>query len=133
MSYKITLLTLATLLCTGCGSIDDTINDAVNSTVSGDVTTETIAAKDKVIIINGVNLAACAVIKNGLVINYNYINAETLVTELGVTCSTYGKISNSLECTEQDLAVWLQEDINQNITDFDSATGNKACVIGTDL
>ena len=134
---KISLLATAFVLFTGCSAVDDAINDAVNETISGDVTAETIKAKDKVVIINNVNLAACATIKNGL-ISEDFENPEVLVTELGVTCSTYNKPTGSITdpdaiCFEEDLVDWLDHESNGDITDLDTAKGTKACVIGADF
>ncbi len=137
---KISLILLSALLFSGCSAIDDAINDVVNDTLSGDVDTNTIKAKEKVLIINNVNRTACITIKNGLAENGNRKNAETLVTELGVTCTTYGKtvgdpleIENDTECAEESLSEWLDEESNGNITDLEKAQGDKACVIGFDL
>ncbi len=137
---KISLVIISILIFTGCSAIDDAINDAVDDKLSGDVTTETIKAKEKVLILNNVNHAACLAIKNGLAENGNRKNAETLVTDLGVTCDTYGKkdgnpleIENDTECAEESLSEWLDEESNGNITDLEKAQGDKACVIGFDL
>ena len=134
---KISLVIVSALILAGCSAVDDAINDAVNDTLSGDVTTETIKEKDKVLIINEVSLSACTVLKNGLINDDDLKNAVTLVTELGVTCATYGKTAGSpedidTECVEQSLAEWLEEG-HEEITDFDSAQGDKACVIGADV
>ena len=134
---KISLLATAFVLFTGCSAVDDAINDAVNETISGDVTAETIKAKDKVVIINNVNLAACATIKNGL-ISEDFENPEVLVTELGVTCTTYNKEPGNITdpdavCYEEDLIDWLDHESNGKITDLETAQGEKACVIGADF
>ena len=130
---KISLVIAGALILAGCSAVDDAIND----TLSGNVTTETIKEKDKVLIINEVSLSACTVLKNGLINDDDLKNAVTLVTELGVTCATYGKTAGSpedidTECVEQSLAEWLEEG-HEEITDFDSAQGDKACVIGADV
>ena len=135
---KTILILLCALALSGCSVVDDAINSAVNDAVSGEVTTDTIKTKDKVVIINNVNLQACAVIKNGLVDAKGLENAETLVTELGVNCGTYGKEKGEAtdpnsQCIEESLAEWLDQEDNENITDLDSAEGDKACVIGFDL
>jgi len=137
---KTTLILLGALLFSGCAAVDDAINDAVNDTLSGDVDTDTIKAKEKVLILNNVNRTACVVIKNGLSENGNRKNAETLVTEIGVTCATYGKIEgdpleieNDTECAIESLSEWLSQESNENITDLEQAEGDKACVIGFDL
>ncbi|WP_415406519.1 hypothetical protein ACLHDG_12195 [Sulfurovum sp. CS9] len=135
---KISLVIISALIFTGCSAIDDAINDAVNDIASGDVTTETIKAKDKVLVINDVSLSACVIIKNGLVNDDDFKDAVTLVTELGVTCATYGKTTGDpedidTECVEQSLAEWLEEEGHEEITDLDSAQGDKACVIGADV
>ncbi len=137
---KISLILLSALLFSGCSAVDDAINDAVNDELSGGVDTDTIKAKEKVLILNNVNRTACVAIKNGLAENGNRKNAETLVTELGVTCVTYGKtagdpleIENDTECAEESLSEWLDEESNGNITDLEKAQGDKACVIGFDL
>ena len=134
---KISLLATAFVLFTGCSAVDDAINDAVNETISGDVTAETIKAKDKVVIINNVNLTSCATIKNGL-ISEDFENPEVLVTELGVTCRTYHKETGRITdpdavCYEEDLADWLEHESNGKITDLETAQGEKACVIGADF
>ena len=133
---KISLILLAVLLFSGCSTIDDAINDAL----SGEVDTDTIKTKEKVLIINNVNRTACVTIKTALAENGNRKNAETLVTNLGVTCATYEKIEgdpleieNDTECAEESLAEWLDEESNGNITDLEKAEGDKACVIGFDL
>ena len=137
---KISLVIAGTLILAGCSAVDDAINDAVNDTLSGDVDTDTIKAKEKVLILNNVNRTACVAIKNSLAENGNRKNAETLVTELGVTCATYGKtagdpleVENDTECVEESLSEWLDEESNGNITDLEKAQGDKACVIGFDL
>ena len=137
---KISLVIISVLIFTGCSAIDDAINDAVDDALSGDVTAETIKVKEKVLILNNVNRTACVAIKNGLAENGNRKNAETLVTELGVTCATYGKtagdpleVENDTECVEESLSEWLDEESNGNITDLEKAQGDKACVIGFDL
>jgi len=135
---KTSLILLCTMALSGCSTVDDVVNNAVNDTLSGEVTAETIRAKDKVLIINEVSLTACVVIKNGLVDAKGLQNAETLVTELGVTCATYGKETGDptdpdATCIEESLAEWLDQEDNKNITDLDSAKGEKACVIGFDL
>ena len=136
---KITgFLIAGALLFSGCEAIDQAINDAVNEVVSDEVTAETIQGKDKVVIINEVSLAACTAIKNGLLSSGELDNAETLVTELGVTCETYGKTKSvsadrNAECVEVSLAEWLEEEGHDKIiSDFEAAQGEKACVIGTD-
>ena len=134
----ISLVIVTALIFAGCSAVDDAINNAVNDTASGDVTTETIKAKDKVLIINDVSLSACVVIKNGLVNDDDLKDAVTLVTELGVTCATYGKTTGDpedidTECVEQSLVEWLEEEGHEEITDLESAQGDKACVIGADL
>ncbi len=135
---KISLVIVGALILAGCSTVDDVLNDVVNDTASGDVTTETIQSKDKVLIINEVSLTACVVIKNGLLNDNDFKNAETLVTELGVTCATYGKeagISGEMDtvCIEQSLAEWLEEEGHEEIISFESAQGDKACVIGADI
>lgn len=135
---KLSLIIAGALLLAGCSAVDDAINNAVNDTASGDVTAETIKAKDKVLIINEVSLSACVVIKNGLVNDDDFQDAVTLVTELGVTCATYGKTTGDpgdidTECIEQSLVEWLEEEGHEEITDLDSAQGDKACVIGADV
>ncbi len=133
---KISLILLSALALSGCGAIDELINE----TLSGDVTTETIAAKERVLIINNVGYTACLTIKNGLAENGNRVNAETLVTELGVKCVTYGKVAGDplaleldVECAEESLSEWLDQESNGNITDFETAKGEQACVIGFDI
>jgi hypothetical protein len=134
--------TISVLLCTlalsGCSMVDDAINSAVNDALSGEVTTETIREKDKALIINEVSRTACVVIKNGLVDAKGLQNAETLVTEPGVTCATYGKETGvptdpNAVCIEESLAEWLDQEDNKNIVDLESAEGDKVCVIGFDL
>jgi starvation-inducible outer membrane lipoprotein len=135
---KTSLILLAALVCSGCSTIDDAINDAVNDTLSGDVTAETIQLKERALIINNVSLSACVAIKNGLVDAKGLKNAETLVTEIGVTCKTYHKKAGDptdidAQCVEESLAEWLDQGDNEKITDLKSAQGDKACVIGFDL
>ena len=123
---KISLVIIGALLLAGCSAVDDAINDIVN----GDVTTETIKVKDKVLIINDVSLSACVVLKNGL------INDDDLKD--AVTLATYDKTTgdpedSDTECVEQSLVEWLEEEGHENITDLESAQGDKACVIGADV
>jgi len=130
-------LIFSALFLLGCTSVDDAINDAVNETLSGDVTADTMTLKDKVVIINNVNRTACVTIKNGLISN-DFKNPEVLVTELGVTCTTYHKKTGSITdpdavCFEEDLVDWLDHESNGKITDLESAQGDKACVIGADV
>jgi hypothetical protein len=121
----------------GCSSIDDAINDAVDGALSGDVTTDTIILKSRAIIIEDVSRTACVTIKNGLVDAKGLKNAETLVTDMGVTCETYKKKEGELtdpdaQCVKDSLVNWL--DVNKNINiDLEAAKGDKACVIGFDL
>jgi len=136
MTKKISVILLSALALSGCGSVDEAINDVL----SGDVTTETIASKERVLIINGVSRTACVTIKNGLAENGTRENSETLVTGVGVTCATYGKIEGDplaleqdTQCAVESLADWLDQESNGNITDFDSASGEQACVIGFDI
>ncbi|NOR55094.1 MAG: hypothetical protein GQ531_02690 [Sulfurovum sp.] len=130
---KTSLIVLSAIALSGCGAVDDIINE----TLSGDVTTETIAAKEKILIINNVSYTACAVIKNGLVTDDDLNNAETLVTELGVTCQTYGKDTGDVldpdaACIEQSLSEWI-DDGNIHIISKEDAEGTQACVIGADI
>ena len=133
---KTSLILLSAWALSGCATVDDAINGAVNDTLSGEVTTETIQLKERAIIINNVNLTACVAIKNGLVDAKGLENAETLVTELGVTCQTYNKTLGEVtdpdaQCIEESLVEWLA--LNEGIIeDIESAQGEKACVIGFD-
>ena len=135
---KISLVIASALILAGCSAVDDAINDTVNDTASDGVTTETIKSKDKVLVINDVSLSACMVIKNGLVNDDDLKDAVTLVTELGVTCATYGKTKGTPgdidpECIEQSLAEWLEEEGHEDIINIEDAQGDKACVIGADV
>jgi len=130
---KTSLFILSAFLLLGCSTVDDAINDAL----SGDVTAETIALKERVVIINNVNRTACVTIKNGLISN-DFENPEVLVTELGVTCATYHKETGSITdpdavCYVENLSDWLDHESNGNITDLETAQGDKACVIGADF
>jgi hypothetical protein len=132
------IVAATTLIFSGCTGVDDAITKTVDDTVSGDVSTKDIQEKDRVVIINNVNLAACAVIKNGLIANDTFKDGITLVTEMGVNCATYGKTAGDptnidTECSEQDLVNWLELESNGKITDLESAQGEKACVIGADI
>ncbi|KYJ86688.1 hypothetical protein [Sulfurovum riftiae] len=134
MLKKTTLLIATTLIFTGCNAVDEALNDIV----SGDVDTETIKSKDKVLIINEVALSACAIIKTGLLDAGDFRNAEILVTEMGVTCATYGKTKgdpNDIDtaCRELSLAVWLENEGHDIISDLGTAEGDRACVIGGDI
>jgi len=134
---KTSLTIVAALLFAGCAPVDDAINEAVNSALSGDVTADTMMLKERVVIINNVNRTACVTIKNGLISN-DFENPEVLVTELGVTCRTYHKETGSIAdanavCYEEDLADWLDHESNGKITDLETAQGDKACVIGADF
>lgn len=134
---KISLFIVSAFLMLGCSSIDDAINDAVDGALSGDVTTDTIILKSRAIIIEDVSRTACVTIKNGLVDAKGLKNAETLVTDMGVTCETYKKKEGELtdpdaQCVKDSLVNWL--DVNKNINiDLEAAKGDKACVIGFDL
>ena len=128
------LITLGTFLLFGCSAIDDATNDLIN----GDSTTNSISAKERVIIINNVSLEGCAIIKKGLLKIEKYTETEILVTNVGVTCATYGKTKDSTndinsECIEESLAEWLDNPKYQDITDFVSVEGDKSCVIGANL
>ena len=134
---KTSLIITTTLFLAGCATVDDAINETVNDALSGDVTAETITLKERVVIINHVNRTACVTIKNGLISN-DFKDPEVLVTELGVDCTTYHKEVGDITdpnavCYSEDLEAWLQNESNDNITDFESARGDKACVIGADL
>jgi hypothetical protein len=133
MLKKTNLLILSSVLFLGCSEVDNIINNAINDMVSNKVTTETIMAKERVTIINDVNLQACSIIKYGLadLVNNEYNDVETLVTELGVNCETYAKPADDTDiCIEQSLVDWLEEDSHGTITDLEEAEGDKACVIG---
>ncbi len=135
---KISLLATAFVLFTGCSVVDDAINDAVNETISGDVTEETIKAKDIVAVINNVSLSGCALLKQAIKLEDSYKNVDTLVTEMGVTCATYGKRSgipgeSGTVCTEENIADWLARADYTAMPNLDSVEGDKACVIGADL
>ena len=128
---KNSLIITAMLMFTGCGVIDD----AVNTIVSTGVSEDDIREKEKVLIINEVSVSACAIIKTGLLDAGDFRNAEILVTNLGVTCATYGKKrGNSIdaECRELNLAVWLQEADHDIVDKLGAAEGDRACVIGGD-
>lgn len=129
---KISLAVASIFILSGCNLVDD----AINAAVSGDVTAETMKSKDKVVIINEVSLAACVVLKNGLIDKEGIKGAVTLVEEVGVTCAAYNKtvgdsLSSDTKCVEQSLAEWLEED-HEDIADLETAQGDKACVIGSD-
>ena len=134
---RTSLFIVSAFLMLGCSSIDDAINDAVDGALSGDVTTDTIILKSRAIIIEDVSRTACVTIKNGLVDAKGLKNAETLVTDMGVTCETYKKKEGELtdpdaQCVKDSLVNWL--DVNKNINiDLEAAKGDKACVIGFDL
>jgi hypothetical protein len=132
------LFILSAFLLLGCSTIDDAINDTVNETVSGDVTEETIKAKDIVVVINNVSLAGCALLKQSIALDDRYENVDTLVTQIGVTCATYGKTAGVPEetgtvCTEEDIAEWLARADYTAMPELDDVEGDKACVIGADL
>ncbi len=132
-----TFILLGALLFSGCSAVDDAVNNAVDGALSGDVTTDTIILKKRAIIIEDVSRTACVAIKNGLVDAKGLKNAETLVTDMGVTCETYKKKEGTLtdpnaQCVKDSLVNWL--DVNEEITvDLEAAKGDKACVIGFDL
>lgn len=135
-----TFILMSAIFFSGCDAVDDAVKETVNDVLSGDVDEATIRAKERVLILNNVNRTACVIIKNSFAENGNRKNAETLVVELGVNCATYGKIvgdplelENDVLCTEESLSEWLEQGNNNIITNFDSAKGNKACVIGFDL
>jgi len=135
---KTSLFILSTFLLLGCSTVDDIINDTVNETASGDVTEETIKAKDIVIVINNVSLAGCALLKQSIALDDRYENVDTLVTQMGVTCATYGKTAGVPEeagtvCTEEDIADWLAHADYTAMPDLDDVEGEKACVVGADL
>ena len=131
---KSSLIMTAMLMFAGCGVIDD----AINTVVSAGVSKSDISKKEKVLIINGVAVTACATIKIGLIDAGDFKNADTLVTEQGVTCSTYDKTAGSItdknaECRELPLDVWLEEADHNFIETLGAAEGDKACVIGGDV
>ena len=131
---KTILFSLSAFLFLGCSAIDD----AINNIASAGVSAEDISAKEKVIIINDVSLSGCVLIKNGLIDADNLVNAETLFTEVGVTCATYGKTAGipgnlNVECTEEYLADWLDDANHETIADIGVLEGEKACVVGADL
>ena len=135
---KTSLFILSAFLLLGCSTVDDAINDTVNETISGDVTEETIKAKDIVVVINNVSLAGCALLKQSIALDDRYENVETLVTEMGVTCATYDKTTGVPEevgtvCTEEDIAEWLARADYTAMPELDDVEGDKACVIGADL
>ncbi len=135
---KTTLILLSALALSGCSVVDDAINGAVNDALSGEVTAETIQGKERALIIEDVSRTACVAIKNGLVDAKGLKNSETLVTEIGVNCSTYGKPTGDVTdpnavCVTESLSEWLDIGDNKDIINFDSAEGDKACVIGYDL
>ncbi len=135
---KTSLVLLCALALSGCSVVDDAINGAVNDALSGEVTEETMLGKNRVLIINDVSRTACVVIKNGLVDAKGLENPETLVTESDVNCATYGKPTGDTTdpdaiCIEESLAEWLDQEDNKDITDLESAQGDKACVIGYDI
>ena len=135
---KISLVIAGTLILAGCSTVDDAINDTVNETISGDVTEETIKAKDIVAVINNVSLSGCALLKQAIELDDSYNNVDTLVTEMDVTCATYGKRSgipgeSGTVCTEEDIADWLARADYTAMPDLDSLEGEKACVIGADI
>ena len=130
--FKKTLLIASLLIVTGCGVIDD----AVNTVVSAGVDEDDIREKDKVLIINGVSVTACATIKTGLLDAGDFKNADTLVTEIGVTCATYGKTNGTdinAACRELDLDVWLLEADHDIVEKLNAAEGDRACVVGGDV
>ncbi len=133
---KISLIALSTLAILGCDSVDE----AINNILSGDATTETIAKKDRVLIIDNVSRTACVTIKNSLAKSGERKNAETLVTQMGVNCATYGKtegnplaLEEDTQCTQESLSEWLEQESNGRIIDFNSAAGDNACVIGFNI
>ena len=132
-----TFILLGALLFTGCSTVDDAINNAVDDTLSGDVTADTIILKQRAIILEDVSRTACVTIKNGLVDAKGLKNAETLVTDMGVNCETYKKKEGELtepdaQCVKDSLVNWLE--FNKEVTiDLEAAKGDKACVIGFDL
>ena len=128
---------LPALFFLGCSPIDDAINEAVNDALSGDVTAETIALKEKVIIINNVNRTACVTIKNGLISN-DFKVRQDLARWAWATWRIYHKQTGDITdpnavCYEEDIVDWLDHESNGNITDLESTEGDKACVIGADL
>ena len=130
---KNSLLISAIFIFTGCGAIDD----AINTAVSAGVTKDDISEKEKVLIINEVSLKACAIIKTGLLDAGDFRNAEILVTEIGVTCATYGKSTGAphdinANCRELALSVWLDNEGHDIIDKLSAAEGDKPCVIGGD-
>ena len=131
---KNSLIITAILIFTGCGVVDD----AVNTVVSAGVSENDIKEKEKVLIINDVSLKACGTIKIGLLDAGDFRNAEILVTELGVTCATYGKTTGdpydlNANCRELPLSLWLDEEGHDIIEKLSAAEGTKACVIGGDV
>ena len=131
---KNSLIITAMLMFTGCGVIDD----AINTAVSAGVTKDDISEKEKVLIINGVSTTACTTIKAGLLKADDFKKPEILVTELGVTCATYGKTAGTITdkdatCRELPLDVWLDEIDSDFLNTLGAIEGKKACVIGGDI
>ena len=131
MVKKLVFMAIGALVLSGCG---DTVTESINSIASGDVTAEDIKKENKILIINEVSLVSCVVLKDKLVNNDEFTDAKTLVTELGVNCTTYGKTAGEKgsECVEQNIATWLQEGDNGKDIKLDDVSGDKACVIGGD-
>ena len=128
---KSSVLILALLIFTGCSAVDD----AINTVVSAGVDEDDMREKDKVLIINRVSVTACATIKTGLLDAGDFRNADTLVTEIGVTCTTYGKTKGTdinAACRELALDVWLQEADHKIVEKLNAAEGDRACVVGGD-
>ena len=128
MIKKIGFIAISALVFGGCG---DSVTTAINNAASGDVTTADITEQNKVLIINDVNLESCVIIKNQLTTSNDFKDAKTLVTEVGVHCTDYGKNADGIVCTEQSLSDWVTENNATEIT-VEQARGEKACVIGGD-
>ena len=139
MIKKISLLMISALLFTACSDSKTIVDDAVNNAASGDVTSETIKTKEKVLIVKEVSVTACVVLKNELLKDETYKDADTLIANIDVTCATYGKSSNGTllydtECIEQSFNEWIAEDPSrENIENIELAKGDRACVIGADI
>jgi hypothetical protein len=124
------IVTLATLLLSGCGE-----------------STEEISAKEKIIIIHDVSTAGCLLLENfgndNLEKQDDVKNISYTDTNNNVSCSTYGKIkgeidsyenidaSTDLECAEILLSEVQEALPEEDLSHFED--NDKACVLAFDV
>lgn len=123
MMKKLAFMAISALVFVGCG---DSVNNAIGDAINGDTTVADIAAKDKVLIVTGVDSLSCAIVAIG--VQTEYPNGATLVADSSVTCATYSK--DAYACEVQTLAEVQAEYDNSSVNSIQA--GDKNCVVGGD-